>query len=119
MTSTPLDLERDAWRALSTSGQAAGEFYDKVLAADVLMLLPGGTVVDDRAAVVSSMQGDPWESYALHDERVLDLTGDTALVTYRGSATRKGMTYEALFSSTYVREDGEWHLSVHQQTPVS
>ena len=68
-----IDLERAAWKALSTSGDAAAEFYDEVLAKDVLMLLPGGMTIDDRATVVDSMHQADWTSFELSDERVLDL----------------------------------------------
>jgi len=91
-----IELERAAWQALSTEG-AAAPYYEKTLAGTVLMLLPGGLVVD---------------------ERVLDLTPDSAVVAYRVEATREDMDYEALLNSTYVREDGEWKLALHQQTPL-
>jgi hypothetical protein len=110
-------LEREAWAALSTDG-AAAPFYDDVLAEHVLMLLPGGMVIDDRTQVVESMSGAPWSSYELSDERVIDLTEESAVVAYRATAVRDGQQYTALFNSTYVLEDGDWHLAVHQQTPV-
>lgn len=113
-----LDLEREGWRALSTDGEAAAAHYDRVLADEVLMLLPGGLVIDDRRGVVDSMRGEPWESFELSDERVLPLGGDAAIVSYRAAARRSGSTYTALFNSTYVREGGQWRLVVHQQTPV-
>lgn len=112
-----VELEREAWAALSTEG-AAAPFYDDLLAKDVLMLLPGGTVIDDRTQVVDSMSGTPWSSFELADERVIDLTEDSAVVAYRATAVREGHEYSALFNSTYVREDGEWRLALHQQTPV-
>ena len=114
-----IDLERSAWKALSTSGDAAQKFYDKVLAKDVLMLLPGGMTIDDRATVVDSMGQANWTSFELSDERVFDLTDDSAVVAYKATAERPGAgTYEALLSSTYVREGGAWKLALHQQTPV-
>ena len=112
-----LQLEIESWTALTTEG-AAAPFYDDLLAKDVLMLLPGGTVIDDRATVVESMGGALWSSYQLSDERVIDLTDDSAVVAYRGTAVRDGNEYTALFNSTYIREDGDWHLAIHQQTPV-
>lgn len=112
-----LDLERAAWRALSTEG-AAPTFYDAVLADEVLMLLPGGMVIDDRATVIESMAGVPWSSYRLSDERVLELSPTSAVVAYRATATRDGADYSALFNSTYVLVDGEWRLALHQQTPT-
>jgi len=114
-----IDLEHEAWEALSTSGDAAMEFYDKVLAHDVLMLLPGGMTIDDRATVVDSMRHADWTSFELSDERVLDLTDGSAVVAYQATAERADADpYTALFNSTYVREDGSWKLALHQQTPV-
>ena len=113
-----LELERAAWEALSTGGDAAASFYERVLANEVLMLLPGGLVIDDRSAAIDSMRGDPWTSYQLSDERVLELNEDCGVVAYRGRATRNASEYSALFNSTFVREEGHWRLAVHQQTPA-
>ena len=85
-----IELERQAWVALSSSGEAAAAFYSQVLADDVLMLLPGGMVIGDRAQVVDSMRGAPWDSFKLVDERVLELGQDSAAVTYRATARRAG-----------------------------
>jgi hypothetical protein len=113
-----LQLERSAWEALSTSGDAATTFYAEVLADDVLVLMPGGMVIDDRQQVIDSMGGAPWDAFELTDERVLPLDGDTAVVAYRGRAQRGDLNYEALFTSTYVRSGGGWRMALHQQTPV-
>ena len=83
-----IHLEHAAWKALSTSGDAAAEFYDEVLAKDVLMLLPGGMTIDDRATVVDSMHQADWTSFELADERVLDLTHASAVVAYQATAQR-------------------------------
>ena len=112
-----LAIEVEGWHALTTAG-AAEPFYDDVLAKDVLMLLPGGMVLDDRSEVVESMSGAPWSSFELADERVIDLSDESAVVAYRATAVREGTEYTALFNSTYILEDGDWHLAVHQQTPV-
>ena len=112
-----VDLERAAWRALS-SDDAAATFYGDVLAGEVLVLLPGGLVIDDRDLVIESMGGAPWDSYELADERVLELTPASAVVAYRARARRGDVDYEALVASTYVLEGGSWRLAVHQQTPV-
>jgi len=87
-----LGLEHAGWRALATDGETAAAFYDEVLASDVLMLLPGGMVIDDRTQVVESMRGPAWDSFQLTDERVIDLTPNSAVVTYRATASRDAPT---------------------------
>jgi len=113
-----LALERSAWEALSTSGDAAAEFFERVLAEEVLMLLPGGMVIDRRDDVIDAMRGEPWTSFELSDERVLDLGSSSAVVAYEATARRGDDAYTALFNSTYVREGDSWRLALHQQTPV-
>ena len=54
----------------------------------------------------------------LSDVRVLPLGDDGAVLAYRVDARRGEQEYDALLTSTYRREDGEWRLTVHQQTPV-
>jgi hypothetical protein len=115
--SDPVTLERAGWDALSTSGDAARAFYEHVLDDTVVMLLPGGFVLDDRRRIIDSMAGAPWSSYALDDVRCAAIGGDVALVTYAAVAERDGQRYSALMSSLYVRRQGLWKLAFHQQTP--
>jgi hypothetical protein len=82
------------------------------------MLLPGGLVIDDRERVVESMRGAPWSAFEISDERVVELTPDSAVVAYRATAHRGSREYVAIFNSTYVLGDGGWKLVLHQQTPV-
>ncbi|HEX6877110.1 MAG TPA: nuclear transport factor 2 family protein [Nocardioidaceae bacterium] len=114
-----VDLEERGWRALSTSGASARAFYESVLDRTVVMLLPGGMVLDDRATILDSMSGQPWSFYDLTDLRELRPTRDTGLVTYRAFAHREGAgPYSALVSSLYARRDDGWRLIFHQQTPT-
>src|SRR5689334_6793893 len=98
-TDEPITLERQGWSALSTSGDAARAFYERVLDEHPMMLLPGGMVLDDRATIVESMSGTPWSRYTLEDERCLQPAADTAVVTYGAIAERDGTSYTALMSS--------------------
>lgn len=112
------ELERAMWRAMVAGPDEAVAFYDEVLADRVLMLFPGGMVIDDRQQVVDSMRSVGWDSYELSDERVFDLGESSAVVAYRGVARRGADEYEALFNSTYVRRGDSWALALHQQTPT-
>jgi hypothetical protein len=113
-----IELERKSWQALCTDGDAAAAHYEALLADDVLMLLPGGLVIDRREQVIDSMRGAPWDHFELADERVLELNEHAAVVAYRAVARRGDQHYEALLNSTYVRTDDAWRLALHQQTPV-
>jgi hypothetical protein len=115
---TVVDLEHAGWRALATGGHEAARFYDGVLAERIVMLLPGGTVIDDRAQAVHAMSGAPWDEHDLGPELVLPLGTDGIALTYRATARRGDTVYTALFNSTYVRVDATWRLALHQQTPV-
>ena len=111
-------LEEEGWRALSDGPEAATAFYERVLDDAVVMLLPGGLRLDDRATVIGSLAGPPWASYDLESPRVLPLGEDAAAVTYGVVARRDGAApYSALMSSLYVRRGGRWRLALHQQTP--
>ena len=113
-----IDLERQGWRALASTGEQAADFYDRVLDREPVMVLPGGVVLDDRALIVSSMSGQPWSSYQLEDVRELRPTDDVGVVTYGVTAHRPGSDdYSALMSSMYVRRDDGWKLTFHQQSP--
>jgi hypothetical protein len=112
------ELERAGWAALSTDGEVASRFYDEVLADEPVFVLPGGLVLDDRDVIIGSMGGAPWDDHTLSDERTVPLGSGTAAVIYRAEAARGGQGYEALVTSTYVRDGGPWRLAVHQQTPI-
>ncbi|MGK5173970.1 nuclear transport factor 2 family protein [Geodermatophilus sp. CPCC 205761] len=118
MGDDPLALEEQGWQALGTGPEAAAEFYARVLDTEVEMIFPGGARIDDRAAVLASMGGPPWESWSLEEPRVRELGPGSAVVTYGVVAHRAGAEpYSALVSSVYVRRDDGWRLAVHQQTP--
>lgn len=110
-------LETDGWKALSEGGGAAAHFYDRVLDDAVVMLLPGGLRMIARDAILQSMSGAPWSSFAIEDPQVVWLGSDGAVVVYGVVAERDGAAYSALVSSAYVRRDGTWRLALHQQTP--
>ena len=112
------ELEQQGWEALSAADSAAAGFYQRHLDQTVIMLLPGGLVLDDRAAIIESMSGSPWSWYQLEDLRVLQPTPDTGIVAY-GIVAQRGSArpYSALVSSHYVRRDDGWKMAFHQQTP--
>lgn len=113
-----LGLEHEAWQALSTNSGAVRALCERVLDPEVVMLLPGGLVIEGSDQALESMSGPPWDSYELSHERVLTLSGDAAVVVYQARARRGDLDYLALINSTYVRRGGGWRLALHQQTPI-
>jgi hypothetical protein len=113
-----VSLEEAGWRALSTSGEAAVEFYERVLDETAVMLFPGGLVIEDRDAILESMAGQPWSSYRLEDLKAFGPTPETGVVFYGVVAERgDAPAYSALVSSAYVRRHDGWKLTFHQHTP--
>jgi len=109
-------LETEGWRALSTDGATATEFYSRVLDKSVVMLLPGGMRLADRDVILESMSGAPWTSFEMEEPQVIDLGPAAAIVVYGVVAAREGAHYSALVSSVYVRDDEGWRLAFQQQT---
>jgi hypothetical protein len=114
-----VELETQGWEALQAGGEEARAFYDEVLDDHVLMLLPGGLVLDDRAAILEGFAtAAPWAEFRLEAARVLPFRDDGAIVAYEVVARRDGSPeYSALVSSGYVRRAAGWRLAFHQQTP--
>jgi ketosteroid isomerase-like protein len=111
-----LDLEEKGWQALS-SGRGA-EFYDAFMTDDAVMVLPFAVL--DRAGTVAAMRdAPPWSTHTLEDVRVVALGESGAAIVYKATAQREGQpVYRALMSTTYVRQDDEWLVAIHQQTPL-
>lgn len=60
-----------------------------------------------------------WRSVVMSD-RYLSRQGDIAVMAYRVSAERSDMPiYEALCTSTYLKDEDKWLRLTHQQTPAS
>jgi hypothetical protein len=84
-------LEERGWQAPSSTGAAAAGFYERLLDENVVMLLPGGMRLDDRATIVKSVSAQPWSSYQLRDLHVFQPTPDTGIVVYDATAQRKAL----------------------------
>jgi len=109
-----LELERQLWNADE-------EFYRDKLSEDAVMVFPEPTGILDRSAVLESLGGaDRWRRIEFDDERLLKIDDDIFQLVYRAVAERSedGSEYTAFITTTYVRADGSWRLSSHQQTPL-
>jgi hypothetical protein len=112
-----LTLEHESWQARASDRDARRAFYRTLLADNVLLLLPGGVVIDDRTEALARLSGEAWDWFLLSDERVVLLNQSSAVVAYGASTWRRGQRYTALVNSTYSRDEQGWKLVIRQQTP--
>jgi endonuclease/exonuclease/phosphatase (EEP) superfamily protein YafD len=110
------ELERAGWEALS--GGDPRDFYDRLMTADAVMILPG--MVLDREAVLSSWDGVPgWREFQLAEESCTEWRPGVVALTYHATARRADQPapYRATMTSVYLRDGEDWRLALHQQTP--
>ena len=109
---TLLEIER-------ALGGGTGDTYREHLTDDAVVVVPGAAI--DREQTAFAIDATPgWDEFEISSERVVRLTDESAVLTYRWSSRRGDETYEALMSSVYVRQPGgDWKLALHQQTPVT
>jgi hypothetical protein len=58
-----------------------------------------------------------WTGGEEHYRRYLAAERLRSTIAQRRNAGARDPPYQALVTSVYVRRDGEWLLSIHQQTP--
>jgi hypothetical protein len=113
-----VNIERKLW-----TNDAA--FYKDNLTEDCLLVFPETGVIN-RDLAVSAIQkeneeGRKWAEVDFDEIRGLRLTDDVALLSYRVKARweHEKSAITALASSLYVKRDGMWKLTFHQQTSLS
>lgn len=110
---TLLDLEEQFWRAAGN-----GDFYRERFADEGRLVFPIGVLTREQA-IPAVDASEPWASFRFDSARLIEISDDAAVLTYRATANRTGETpHNLLISSVYVRRDGEWKMLLHQQTPL-
>jgi len=96
-----------------------GSAYLERLCDDAVVVLPG-RVLDKEGTAAVMGHAPSWDGHDFRNGRLRVLDDDTAILTYRFEGRRGYERYDAVLSSTYVREHGgDWELAFHQQTPLS
>jgi hypothetical protein len=116
------DLDSKLWGLERQFWLGGVNVYREHLADDSLMVFPA-MILTKSQTVESIARGSRWTSVRFIDQRVVRLTRDAVALVYRASGSRDGEEgpYSAVVSSVYVRvrEDGDWKLALHQQSPES
>ncbi|MDP9189250.1 MAG: nuclear transport factor 2 family protein [Actinomycetota bacterium] len=98
-------------------GGGTAEDYDEHLAEESVLVMPG--MVLGKRETIEAIGNEPsWDEFTITDERLVEVSDDARVLTYRWNSKRGETSYEALMSSTYARRDGAWKLVFHQQTPL-
>lgn len=110
-----LGLEEEFWRG-------GADFYRTNVTDEALMVFAEPVGVLDKAQAVESIASAPrWSDVRFEGAKVVRLSNDAALLTYKATARRDGdaAPYVTLASSVYVVRAGGRKLAFHQQTPTS
>jgi uncharacterized protein (TIGR02246 family) len=114
-----LEREEQMWRA---NREGDGDFYEKNLREDALVVSKYGVIDKKTGIPVIRANRNPYTKTILSNQKVISLTEDSALVTYKCDITARTEAGEIEFSvlatSVYVREDGQWLITLHQQTAL-
>jgi Domain of unknown function (DUF4440) len=106
--------ERAGWEAIR-DGRAASYFGSK-LTADAAMVLPEGVL--DRRETIQSLHAASWDSFELHDPRLVRLGDHSGVLVSRAVVTSGDDVYEAWISTTYVWQDGGWKVAARHEIPL-
>src|SRR5258708_2693837 len=111
-----IDLERQFWNASTDA-----EFYQTNVADEATFVLPFGTGIYSKAEAIEQVSSnqDPWTNIRFSQEKLLEVSGGAVILTNRPAASKAkaATTYQALVTSVYRLEKGQWLLVLHQQTP--
>lgn len=115
-------LERLEHEYFNASISADGDYYERNLTDDGLLVF-AETGALDKQACVQAVNGSPGDatgaSWRIEDSRLVTLSPDSAILSYRADATRPGgEAATILVASAYSRQNGAWKLAFHQQTVI-
>jgi hypothetical protein len=116
---TLLSLEDEMWRA---NREGDGSFYERVVRDDALVVSRYGVATKAEIVPGIAKNENPYIRTELSDQKVVRITADSALVTYKAAVTAlvngSETAFQVLATSVYARADDEWRNVFHQQTAL-
>ncbi|MGR2752613.1 nuclear transport factor 2 family protein [Agromyces arachidis] len=110
-----LHEEHAGWRAIIAGH--GGAHYARAMTRDGVMIVEGAVL--GRDDVMRAFAGTPpWESYEIHEPAVVRLGDHAGILAYRAVTRRGDEVANLRMSTTYLYDDGAWHVAAHQQTPA-
>jgi ketosteroid isomerase-like protein len=109
-----MEREKQFWNALDNP-----DFYRESMAKDALAVINGEVKTRDDAVAMTQEMPVKWDNIRFENERFVQISDDTAAVTYEGTADQKtGEHYAAAITSVYTRRDGKYVLVLTTHTPI-
>lgn len=118
---TLIELEEKNWQANVNEDLS---YFLEHTTDNMLAVAPFG-IFDKHAiaAQIEKKQGAPFKSARIEDPRVMVLTNESALVTYKimieAIFQGKDIVLQRYSTSVYVKRNGDWKVSFSQQTDIS
>lgn len=111
--------EDEVWRLEERFWTEGADSARHMTANDAVFVFPyPAGILSGTALWGESCVAQRWRSVVMAD-RYFKLENDVAFIAYRVSAERSDIPlYEALCTSSYLRDDGKWLRIAHQQTPI-
>jgi ketosteroid isomerase-like protein len=110
-----MEREKQFWNALDSP-----DFYRENMADDALAVINGEVKTRDDAVAMTQEMPVNWDNVRFEHPRFVQISDDTAAVTYEGSADqRTGEHYAAAITSVYTRRDGRYQLVLTTHTPIT
>lgn len=110
-----LHEEHAGWRAILAG--RGGAHYARSMTRDGIMIVEGAVLGRDDM-MTSFASTPPWDSYEIHEPAVVRLGDHAGILAYRAVARRGDDVANLRMSTTYLYDDGAWHVAAHQQTPA-
>ena len=110
-----MEREKQFWNALDNP-----DFYQENMAKDALAVINGEVKTRDDAVAMTHEMPVKWDNIRFQNPRFVQISDDTAAVTYKGTADQKtGERYAATITSVYTRRDGKYLLVLTTHTPAT
>ncbi len=115
-----MDDEDELWSLEERFWTEGADSARHMTAKDAAFVFPYPTgIIQGDSLWRESVVAQRWRS-VLMTERYFKREKDVAVLAYRVSAEREDLPiYEALCTSSYLKDDGRWLRIVHQQAPAS
>ena len=112
-------VERQAWEAFKNKD---GGFYRRTLTADASYVSSSGVSTREEIASIAERLTCKVDGYVLRNEQVHSISAEVALLTLRATSDltcgTRSIHSDAWVSTVFVREDGDWKISFHQETDI-